>query len=214
MNGEKWYKTMTSVVAICKAASMIDNIHITVSFRATQVSGNTQLPYIILAYDSKVDKFSKIRTLFPYLIPNGYTPEGLAFSAIMNLFEGITPDEEDRFFLNLSDGEPCFVLNSPETGVTVQYMNEVGVSHTKSQVDKIRRFGVQILSYFIENSFKTKRTPEEEANYQKQLESSPLRKDFRRMYGSSSKFIDVNSIVDLATTINGLFLAKANEKNA
>ena len=86
MAGEKWYKTMTAVVAICKAASMIDNVHVTVSFRTTQVSGGTTLPYVVLAYDSKVDKFNKVRTLFPYLVPNGCTPEGLAFGATMSLF--------------------------------------------------------------------------------------------------------------------------------
>ena len=208
----KWEKTMTAVVAICKAASMIDNVHITVSFRTTQVSGRSYLPYVILAYDSKVDKFAKIKTLFPYLVPNGCTPEGLAFGAIMNLFEGITPDEEDRFFLNLSDGEPYFALISSETGLSVSYSGEIGVSHTKSQVDKIRRRGIQILSYFIsDNEWNDKNaiiTPEE-----KKQEENPLQRDFRTMYGKSAQFIRVNEIVDLARTINGLFLTGASQKS-
>ena len=221
MGGEKWNKTMTAVVAVCKAASMVHNIHITVSFRTTQISGTTQLPYVVLAYDSKVDKFSKVKALFPYLVPNGCTPEGLAFSAIMNLFEGITPDEEERYFLNLSDGEPYFILVAPETGLAVEYRDETGVTHTKSQVDKIRRHGVQVLSYFIEEDyfrFKAKKkkddmTPEEleeeeeqEKEREKEKDASPLRKNFRRMYGKNAKFIDVNSVVELAKTINGLFL--------
>lgn len=224
MSGNKWYKTMTSVVAICKAASMIDNVHITVSFRTTQTSGHTQLPYIILAYDSKVDKFSKVRTLFPYLVPAGCTPEGLAFGAIMSLFEGITPDEEDRYFLNLSDGEPYFAFTAPETGLGVSYSGEVGVSHTKSQVDKIRRLGVQILSYFIQDDTwgllrkkeadMTEEEKKQKAEQEKLLDESPLRKDFRSMYGRDAKFINVESIVDLAKTINGLFLTKGNENNA
>lgn len=226
MSGDKWYKTMTAVVAICKAASMIDNVHITVSFRTTQVSGKTQLPYVVLAYDSKVDKFSKVRTLFPYLVPAGCTPEGLAFSSIMHLFEGITPDEEDRFFLNLSDGEPFFALTAPETGLTVAYRDEVGTSHTKTQVDKIRRHGVEILSYFIEQDCRyygaKKKKPEEmtpeeieeEKDHQKRLEESPLRKNFRKMYGKNAQFINVESIVDLARTINGLFIRRVNEKTS
>lgn len=208
MNGPKWERTMTAVVAICKAASMIDNVHVTVSFRTTQVSGLTQLPYVVLAYDSNVDKFSKVRTLFPYLSPNGCTPEGLAFSAIMHLFEDITPDEEDRFFLNLSDGEPFFVLTAPETGITVQYCDDVGTSHTKSQVDKIRRHGVEILSYFIEHNWDiSSKTTKESIN---DLENNPLRKNFRKMYGKNAQFINVESIVDLARTINGLFIKKVN----
>lgn len=224
MAGEKWYKTMTAVVAICKAASMIDNVHVTVSFRTTQVSGKTQLPYVVLAYDSKVDKFSKVRTLFPYLVPAGCTPEGLAFSSIMHLFEEITPDEEDRFFLNLSDGEPFYAMVAPETGAVISYRDEVGTSHTKTQVDKIRRHGVEILSYFIEHSWgkRDKKNPEDmtpeeledEKKRQKQLEESPLRKNFRKMYGKNAKFIDVESIVDLAKTINSLFIRRVNEKTA
>ena len=217
MCGNKWNKTMTAVVAICKATSMVHNIHTTVSFRTTQVSGVTQLPYVVLAYDSKVDKFNKVRTLFSYLVPDGCTPEGLTFSAIMHLFEGITPDEKDRYFLNLSDGEPYFVLVAPETGLTVEYCDEIGVSHTKSQVDKIRRHGVQILSYFIEEDYlgiKMKKNPndmtpeerEEEKEREKRKDVSPLRKGFHKMYGKTAKFIDVNSVVELAKTINGLFI--------
>ena len=207
MCGPKWYRTMTAVVAICKAASMIDNVHITVSFRTTQISGGVQLPYVVLAYDSKVDKFNKIRTLFPYLVPSGCTPEGLAFGATMSLFEGITPDEEDRYFLNLSDGQPYFTMTAPETGIPLSYMDEVGTSHTKTQVDKIRRLGVEILSYFIEDtpaySLSKPVLPSDKTE-------SPYRVAFRKMYGKNAKFIDVNSIVDLAKTINGLFLTKGS----
>jgi len=224
MNGNKWLRTMTAVVAICKAASMIDNVHVTVSFRSTQVSADTVLPYIILAYDSKHDKFTKVRSLFPYLSPNGLTPEGLAFSAIMNLFDGITPDEEERYFLNLSDGEPCYYLKVPATGMTLYYTDDVGATHTKAQVDKIRRHGVEVLSYFIEEDrcgVKRKKieemTPKELAEEKERLveiEKSPLRKNFRKMYGKNAKFLDVNSIVDLARTMNELFLSRANEKRS
>lgn len=224
MSGEKWERTMTAVVAICKAASMIDNVHVTVSFRSTQDSGSASLPYIVMAYDSNVDKFSKVRTLFPYLRPNGLTPEGLAFGATMNLFEGITPDEEDRFFLNLSDGEPYYCLGVPG-GATVSYTNEVGATHTKSQVDKIRRHGVEILSYFIDDGHEnapftlkksSEMTPDEleqEKRRLKRIEDNPKRKIFRKMYGKNAQFIDVESIVDLARTINGLFL-RGNEKKS
>jgi hypothetical protein len=214
MAGDKWYRTMTAVTAICKAASMIDNVHVTVSFRTTQSSGGTMLPYVVLAYDSKVDKFNKVRTLFPYLVPNGCTPEGLAFGATMSLFEGITPDEEERYFLNLSDGEPCFHMAAPDTGIPLSYSGDTGASHTKTQVDKIRRLGVEILSYFIEESFRWGDPNVQslaEKRQKKQMDETPQRRDFRKMYGKNAKFIDVNSIVDLAKTINGLFLTKGDK---
>lgn len=217
-SGQKWFRTITAVVAICKATSMVDNVHVTVSFRTTQDCNGSCLPYVILAYDSNVDKFSKVRTLFPYLSPNGATPEGLAFSAIMDLFENITPDEEDRYFLNLSDGQPSYALRVPSTGLVVSYDDNVGTTHTKSQVDKIRRYGVDILSYFIEEDYSpykkkdiktmTDKEKEEYKKYMADLEKSPVRKNFRKMYGKNAQFINVESIVDLARTINGLFLTK------
>lgn len=218
MSGEKWIKTLTAVVAICKAASMIDNIHVTVSFRSTQTSKAKALPYVIMAYNSKIDKFSKVKNLFPYLEPNGLTPEGLAFEAIMNLFEDITPDEEDRYFLNLSDGEPCYYLTVPQSEIKISYVDDVGVSHTKSQVMKIRRKGVEILSYFIEDipesksKFLTRPLTTKFANLQ-QTYTSKLRKDFQKMYGKNAKFINVGNIVDLAKTMNELFLNKVRESS-
>mgnify|MGYP006866142546 CR=1 FL=1 len=35
MNGDKWINTIKSTVAICKAASMIQNVDVIVSFRST-----------------------------------------------------------------------------------------------------------------------------------------------------------------------------------
>ena len=209
MCGEKWYKTMTAVVAICKAASMIDNIHVTVSFRTTQSTSGTMLPYVVLAYDSKLDKFNKVRNLFPYLVPNGCTPEGLAFGATMSLFEGITPDEEDRYFLNLSDGEPCFHMRAPDTGLGLSYDGNSGTEHTKTQVDKIRRLGVDILSYYIEEDYLWGDPNVQASQKQKQKsKDDPRMVWFRKMYGRNAKFIRVNEITDLAKTLNELFLTK------
>ena len=83
---------MTTTVAICKAVSMIENIRVSVSFRSTIANksnnyGSGYTAYVVLAYDSLKDNFNKIRTLFPYLYPNGCTPEGLTFEAILNEFK-------------------------------------------------------------------------------------------------------------------------------
>ena len=54
MDGKKWTTTMTAVVAICKAASMIDNLRVSVSFRSTFNSTRavtSPLPYVVIAYD-------------------------------------------------------------------------------------------------------------------------------------------------------------------
>jgi hypothetical protein len=75
MGGDKWRKTMINVVALAKAVDMIPNLNIQISFRTT----TGELPYIVLAYDSRVDKFIKVKQLFGYLGASGTTPEGLCF---------------------------------------------------------------------------------------------------------------------------------------
>jgi len=69
MVGDKWRKTITAATAICKAASMINNLKVSVSIRAT--SRGNSLPYIAMVYDSTKDSFAKVRNMFPYLVANG-----------------------------------------------------------------------------------------------------------------------------------------------
>jgi len=89
MCGDKWDNTMTSVVAICKATSMIQNVDVVVSIRSTHDTGGRgrrsgDKPLILIAYDSRVDKFTKIKNLFAHIRVAGTTPEGLCFEAIMD----------------------------------------------------------------------------------------------------------------------------------
>ena len=198
MTGKKWEETMTMCVAVCKATSMVDNIHVTVSFRATKNAKGIEMPYIILAYDSSKDKISKIKSLFKYLHPCGCTPEGLAFGAIMGLFTNITPDEKDRYFLNISDGEPYFRMVSPITGTSLMYSDGNGVEHTRSQVNKIRKQGVSILSYYVQDG--------DDGSIAWFGEGHNTKRNFQIMYGTDAKFIKPDNIVDLARTINELFL--------
>lgn len=210
----KWCPTMTCVVAICVAASMTNNLDVSVSFRSTifnrQNSG--ELPYVVLAYDSKTDNISKIRHLFPYLNPNGATPEGLAFESIAEKFIiGKQSIDQQHYFLNISDGEPAYHLNSRcnRYKAELDYMGEIGSLHTKYQVDKIRRRGVKILSYFIKSDSTSMvynmNLHQVGVSKNRQL---TLKQLFDMMYGNDAQFIDVENVTDIARTINKLFLSK------
>lgn len=188
MIGEKWEKTITSVVAICKALSYVNNVHTTVSFRTTQDS----YPYVVLAYDSNIDSISKIEQLFPYLTPNGFTPEGLAYDSIFSIFSEISPDEENRYLINFSDGEPCFSIRTGDTNI--QYNGKPAVKHTRDKINKIKNCGIKVLSYFITYS---------------DSKDDTLISFFKEMYGPDARFINVNDLLPLATTINQFLLPKA-----
>lgn len=187
----KWKRTMTAVVAMAKAASMVNNVGVTISFRSgaflnkKDVFNYNEIPYVVLAYDSRVDKFSKITQLFPYLISNGSTPEGLAFEAILDIVPATTPDL-DSYFVNLSDGEPSFA----------NYFGSVAYNHTKKQVNKIRNSGVKVLSYFVE----------EEGILDDRVQTNT--KAFKEMYGKDAQIIDVENVMEIALTMNKKFLQK------
>ena len=193
MQGKKWSKTITTVVAICKAASMIDNIKVNVSFRTTINSGRgVETPYIVIAYDSTKDKFSKVANFFKHLYPANVTPEGLTFEAIMGCLSENSLNV-DNYFLNFSDGEPSFSSNVEN--VIFNYFGDLAATHTRKQVNAIRARGYSVLSYFIGSSYDT---------------SNHSRDIFRKMYGNDASFVNVENITEIAKTMNAMFLKKDN----
>lgn len=181
----KWEKTMTTLVAIAKAASMINNVSVCISFRSgvyVARGRNSEVPYVVIAYDSRKDKFSKITSLFPMLFPNGSTPEGLAFQAILDKIPESTY-ETDSYFVNLSDGEPAF---------NPGYFHEIASRHTRKQVNKMTEKGVEVISYYVENN----------------INAAVNIKNFKTMYGKDAQFIDVQNVIQIALTLNRKFLSK------
>ena len=181
MNGEKWEKTMVNVVALCKAVDMIPNLQVQVTFRCTQ----NEKPYIVMAYDSKTEKFSKVKQFFGGLRPNGTTPEGLCFEAIMKSFIPINNDM-DSYFLNLSDGQPYY------GGPGFYYSGDSAERHTGKMVKQIEGMGIKTLSYFV-------------SDYGA---SGYEQRSFKTMYGKGAKFVDVTNLNQITKTMNQLFLQK------
>jgi len=188
MGGDKWRNTMTAVVAICKAASMISGLDVVVSFRTTHHSGSRYngQPMVAIGYDSRVDKFRKIETLWPNLYPGGTTPEGLCYEAIMNDFVP-SASNRDSYFLNFSDGMPMFGDND------FDYYGDEALQHTKRQVKEIIKKGISVMSYFVGDS---------------DYDRSRNMEDFKTMYGKDAEFVDVTKVSSLAKTMNNLFLEK------
>ena len=193
MGGQKIASAITCATAICKAASMIENLDVVVDMRSTLNSGNgysrrrasNYYPLVVVVYDSRVDKFIKVKKHFPALSSAGTTPEGLCFEAIMSDMvesnRGI-----DSYFLNFSDGMPMYSDDK------VYYCGSEAVQQTKKAVQKMEMMGIGILSYFITGGYSS---------------DSELQ-DFKKMYGNGAQNIDVNNVVQVARTMNQLFLEK------
>ncbi len=182
MHGDKWDRALMTAVSIAKAASMIGNMNVQISFRTTTGYNSGAMPVILIAYDSKTDKISKIRDLFVYLHPGGLTPEGLCFEAILSKMEE-KQNGLDSYFINFSDGQPYF----GKPGFS--YGGQGSIQHTRDQVKKMRLKGIKILSYFISSS-----------------ESHYSLSNFQVMYGKNASTINVKNLGQLAKSLNNMFL--------
>lgn len=187
MAGGKWRNAFAFCVAMCYVAEKTRNVRVRLNLRTSQYK-----PVVGIVYDSKVDKFSKVRNLFPLLGPTGGTPEGLAFEAIEN---EILSDIKGcrRFFVNLSDGEPYCVTY--EGARTVHYHGESAAEHTANQVRKMREHGIHVMSYYI-------------SDYPSQVEAMNKKQDsmFHKMYGRDARYITMDSVSEITKTLNQFFL--------
>ena len=190
MSGEKWNKAMTSCVSMIKACDMAGNIDVVVSIRTTHQprhnynSGNS-VPLIMVVFDSRKDKLTKVKNLFPSLDVDGTTPEGLCFEAIeRDLIPGNS--NQDSYFVNYSDGCPYYGNKE------ISYCGQTAESHTRKMVNNMRAKGISVLSYFIGGDYSY-----EDEN-----------KAFKNMYGSDASFINATNMMDVAKTMNKKFLDK------
>jgi hypothetical protein len=183
MSGTKWTQSQQSAIAIAKAASMIQNLDVVISYRSTEDVGNKNTPAIFIAYDSRKDKITKITKLFQYISCPGVTPEGLCFEAIeKEIVSG--SNGVDSYFINFSDGEPYFENKD------IQYYGKEAYKHTKKQVDNMKSRGIKVLSYFISG------------NYSSSIDN------FKTMYGQDAEDVNVTKLNELTKSLNKKFTTK------
>jgi nitric oxide reductase activation protein len=142
---------------------------------------------VLVAYDSKRDKISKIKQLFPFLRASGSTPEGLCYSVITGLIEKNATENAENYFVNFYDGMPCFVLDD-----SCCYEGKPAIEHVHDEVLRMKRKGIQVLSYFIVSE------------KWKMEEVKTTYADCQYMYGKDAKMININDLGELAQSLNNL----------
>jgi hypothetical protein len=191
MGGQKLRKAITSTVAIVKACEMARNINVQVSIRSTD-NGFRSLPYIALVYDSTKGNFKDFCKYMSILDANNTTPEGLCFEAIQKQLIPATNDS-DSYFLNFSDGEPCYSIKG--TNDEIYYGGMAAAKHTRKQINKMQEAGINTLSYFI-------------TDYTRDIKQTPSWRIFEQCYGKGAKSVNVENMFEVARSMNELFLAK------
>ena len=182
MSGNKLDKSITSAVAMVKAADMAGNVNVVVSFRWTK----DDRPVIIICYDSRKDKLTKITKLWKYINASGTTPESLCYEALMKKWLGGVRGE-DNYFINYSDGEPWF------NGDGINYSGIEAQNHTKKMVKIMKNNGLKISSYFISDG---------------DYERDRSKGSFTKIYGKDANFVDPTNMMEVARTMNSKFLEK------
>ena len=184
MSGNKFHNAITSAVAVAQAASMTTGIRVQISLRGTSnLSGNIEKAVTIYAYDSALDKMSKIKNLFKYLDVFGCTPEGISFKSIEQDIKRDAKGDE-CIFVNYSDGAPTAVSGTN---------NYDGVYFTKLVINGYRELNINIISYFISTGA---------SHYD--------RAAFILMYGADASFIQPTNMNDVSRTLNSKFLEIVN----
>ena len=180
MSGGRMRKAVVTATAIAKACSMIENMDCVISFRSGTYMNSNSYPTIVYAYDSRKHSVTQLRSHMPWFIATGSTPEGLCFDAIMKDLVNSSRGK-DAYFINFSDGEPCYD----------GYHGKGAADHTATQVRKMQYEGIKVLSYFISEYIR---------------EDSNSCKMFKTMYGKDAAFVNVESIFEVAKTMNNKFL--------
>ena len=178
MTGDKWHSAMKTAIAIAKAASMIRSLDCVISVRGSLRSN----PLMWIIYDSRTDKFDSVKNKFYAVNESGSTPEGLCYQAVLD--EIIKSARgKDAYFINICDGEPGY------SNKDIQYHGSVALNHTRTQVEKMRKAGIHVLSYFVHGGY----------------DNESSKKKHTQMYGKDGQTIDLDNLTQLSTSINKLF---------
>ena len=203
MSGRKWDKVMTVATALAYVGAKMRNIDTVISIR-----GGSDIPMVCIVYDSRKDRFENWMKWAPRLEPSGMTPEGLCFKATMELITECAATH-DVYFINFSDGEPGFSLDTRATDArgrrqgrktyygdgVCQYSGDVATKHTRKMIMDMTEMGVKVLSYFISDS-----------SYEYGVQHSL--KTFRKMYGEDAVNVNVSNATEVLRTLNKRLTAR------
>lgn len=194
-SGNKWVNTFTYAIAMAYVASINPKIRVRITARTStgRDLNSTETPCIAVLHDSKYNSMKNLEAISRYICPTNATPEGLVFDAMMK--EIINDETEStKYFINISDGVPVTHVKNSLNNSLITYSGAMAYQHTQKQIQKMKKEGLRVLSYFICDDV--------------QDVDDSMAEVFKRMYGDSSVFIDVKSVNSIASTLNKLFLKK------
>ena len=192
MRGDKLNKTIQTAVAIAYAACNLNDFDVEISLRGTinpakhrnqsdYFTGN-QVPVLAYAFNSKVHSYKELYK-FKDLTICGMTPEGICLDEVRRNLPKPSYTKE-VYLLNISDGLPNIH--------SARYNFSTAINHARSVVREYKKDNIGVLSYYIHDTWDQTQNAEN---------------TFKKIYGNTAKYIDVNNVSLVADTINKLLLS-------
>ena len=184
MTGPSYGNALEMATMFAVASLYIKGLTVQVSVRSTihTILGN-DTPFVAIVFDSYDNHDIKhIRKYMSKLNVHDLTPEGLTFAVIKDYIIERSKTK-NSLFINVSDGCPSCYCNNNHKGDG--FGGDEAIEFTAKQVKDIANAGIKIISFFIHNS------PDSYAG-----------KQFVRMYGNASQFIDVVQPLKVASVFN------------
>jgi hypothetical protein len=171
MMGEKFDKSFILLLALAIATKGIQNIHTSISLRAT-IGEYRQYPVLWMIYDSNNPNMSTLNYIhknFIHIRPNGATPEGLCYEALSKIIIDNSKGKQS-FLINFTDGLPFINM-----GDGIKYKGTKAEHHSYMQVKKLIDNNINIYSYFLYNEDEQTNHYEMDRNF----------RSFKNIYGTA-----------------------------
>ena len=179
-----WNKVIIILISLIKSFKPFPDIKVIVSFRTSFIYKEEIYPVVYIVFDSHKSQLESFIRFLKFYNPNGLTPDGLCFNSILNKIEKESKNKKS-YFVNISDGLPYFKNKD------IGYHDELAEDHTRIEIGKIKKAGLDIMSYYVGGETKDKK-----------LESR-----FKKIYGKNSEIIyDLNNPIKIINSVNNLFL--------
>ena len=176
-----WDKVIIILVSLLKSFQSFPDIKVVVSFRTSMNFKDNLFPVVYLVYDSTKSNIETFFKFLKYFNPSGLTPDGLCYNAILNSIEKESRGK-NSYFVNLSDGLPWMKSDN------FIYAGIEAEEHTRKEVNKIKKVGCQVLSFFVGD------------------EENIIESRFKYIYGKNSTFIyQLNDPKKIINAVNSLF---------
>ena len=202
MTGPKLRETLITMYSFAYVSCFLDNFDVVVTFRGEDMfefrfPGDLCSPVLAYVFDSRKHDLNKLKTITDVRTCGG-TPEGICYDFIYKDMVNHMNPQTDVYLLNVSDGMPTWDY----------WEGQDGIEYTRNMVNKIKRAGIGILSYFVED----KRSALSGSNMVSYKGKWNMARDiFKYMYGKDACYININDINQVSKSINNLLMSKVEK---